>query len=344
MTQELAGKTVHLLSEVSGSFALSLEQFHKTVSSERSDLNTTTSRVLTQDLSDALVSFSSAVEKANSVLTGGVRGTDATKVSLSTFLSAGWVWNWLVDGRGKANTSSVSGALTQSCWRKRCRVQRQLLEQQVAAGESVGALSDSLANVRVELAEKSQQLSCALRRGEELTSMLDKQTQALAASELVAAREAERAKKQAALEQEVCVLTEAIAVLEGRLEIAQAEARKGGGGSSGGSGLSPQGSNEVWEGGDGAASAAALRGAIILGRGWRALAMRRLASGLKPLPTPVSKPSDVRPAEPSGSDGHAEFKADEQVSARVSVSRVTAVRESIAKLERFVLSHSASPL
>jgi len=191
---------------------------------------------------------------------------------------------------------------------------RSYLEQQLVEGEGAALLKDSLRQLKAELEASKEELRCSIRRGQELGALIDKQSSALLAAEEVARKEQQRARREVELQKEVKTLTEALDVIQGKLEGTQGELKRatsfaggGGGGMTGtgasaatasntSSGNSSYGTSEnIWEagvgygyGGDGASSVSvslALRGALLVGAAWKSLLLKRLSATLKPIPT-----------------------------------------------------------
>lgn len=197
--------------------------------------------------------------------------------TVSALLEVSAAWAWLVDGRLREEGGSSLVACT---WRRRCRALRDAVERSVAAAESISDIQQALARATAAAEERGEQLQTSVRRVRELEEVLYKQKALLVAAEDARVQERARAQKDEALQREVEVLREALEVLEGRLESATQEGRRSQSQATAGSG-----GGAHWDAGMEGPSTTALRGALLVGRAWQSLVLKKFISELAPLPT-----------------------------------------------------------
>lgn len=280
--------------------AKATEQLLGVLLAERSDFNCiaassvgtgSATGAVSAAVSHACVLLSQVVADAN------IQAQVGPAATMSALLEASGAWAWLVDGRLREEGGSALVACT---WRRRCRLLRDAVERSSVAAESLADLQLALSRVTVAEEERSEQLQASVRRVAELEDLLGKQKALLVAAEEAKHQVKARALKEDALQREVDVLREALEVLEGRLEAATQDSRRPLGQTQGAAGQA----GAHWDAGMEGPHTTALRGALLVGRAWQSLVVKRLGSTLKPLPTlttaSTKAPLEVASPEQSG--------------------------------------------
>ena len=235
---------------------------------DRGDLNGT-SPAISPSLSSVIKQVSVALRVVKDQIISR-SNTSALGFPLPSLLTVASAWKCIIEGRLRMTTSS---ARTIS-WRKRCQLLRSRIEELIEAGSKVSEMKETALKARLDAEARAEELKCALRKNEELSGVLEKQQQALALAEQATAREEQHIRNEVSLQREVQVLTEALSVLEGRLETLQLEAKKsaampqqslGRSPSTSTISLSIMGESENNDSQDALASMLALRGAIVVG-------------------------------------------------------------------------------